>query len=502
MPRHRLVLIALALTAALSWVQPDIDHDAVVARIIEIGRTDNRTEELLDTLCHRFGGRPIGSAAYDNAAEWVTRLMTEWGLQVIHDEAGTLAVGFNRGPWFGRMTSPLSMPLHFATPSYSAGTRGRVVAPAVMEPPDDAQLARMRKRLHGAWVLLRPEEEKPEERRDLPYAERVKQREESHRKWQARLERLRAAGALGVISSAKVPIQAMYNKDLHEWQSWDDLPTLCDIKLNEHQFAEIQRLIGERQRVELEFDIRNHFRMGPVKYHNVIGIIPGTEFPDEYVIMGGHLDAYDVATGAVDNGNGVTTSLEAARLILAAGGRPRRTILVGLWAGEEFGILGAHHWVNTNPDKLPHVSVMFNRDGGPTVPTGLRVSDAMWAAMETVCAPVQTIHPDFPFELVRREPTRQPEGPGGSDSSVFAMRGVPTMSFLTGDPKGYDFRYGEIWHTENDYFQKSIPEYQAHASVVTAVVIYGIANLDRPLPRQGYYLPNPPPEPGPTPANR
>jgi len=480
-----LILILPALLGAVST-------DKVVKRIIEIGRTDNRTEALLDVLANRIGGRPIGSAAYDNAAEWAGRMFKEWGMQVVYQEAGELAVGFDRGPWFGKMTSPYSQPLHFATPSYSSGTRGCVAAPAVNEPKDEAQFKQMKLRLNGAWVLLKPDEEKkPDPQKPQPsYQERQREREETHKKWQQRLKKLQDAGALGVISSAKLPINALYNRDVHAWKSWADLPKLCDIRLDEHQFAEISRMIEERQRVELEFDIRNHFRMGPVKYHNVLGIIPGTQHPDEYVIMGGHLDSYDVASGAVDNGNGVTTSMEAARLIMAAGGKPKRTIIVGLWAGEEFGMLGSQHWVKTHQNELSKISAMFNRDGGPTVPTGLRVSEAMWKDMEKVCTPVQTINPEFPFELIKREAGRKPEGPTGSDSSVFAMHGVPALGFSTGDPKGYDFRYGEIWHTENDYFQKSIPEYQAHASIVTAVVVYGIADLGHLLSREGFYLPD------------
>jgi len=84
----------------------------------------------------------------------------------------------------------------------------------------------------------------------------------------------------------------------------------------------------ERQRLFLEFDTRNHFPMGFIPYHNVIGVIPDTEFPDEYVIMGGHLDAFDVATGGVENGSAVTPAMEAARLIMVAGSKPKRTILV------------------------------------------------------------------------------------------------------------------------------------------------------------------------------
>ncbi len=494
----KILVLAVVMSFFLFPQFSDAQTDAVVKKIIEIGKNDNRTMKHLDVLTNRFGGRPIGSAAYDNAAEWAGRKFKEWGMEVEYDEAGTLAVGFNRGHWFGKMTSPKSMHLHFATPSYSSGTRGRQVGHVVLEPQNDGQFNRMKKKLMGAWVLLVPpevDEEELEKRKKMTPEERTKQRDLERKEAKAKLEKLISAGILGVIASAKIPINATYNRDVKEWTSWDDLPTTCDIKLNEHQFAEIKQMVIERQRVELEIDIRNYFKMGPVKYHNVIGIIPGTEYPDEYVIMGGHLDSFDAASGAVDDGSGVTPAMEAARLIMAAGGKPKRTILVCLWSGEEFGILGAGHWVEKFKDRLPKISNMFNRDGGPTVITGISVSEAMWDDMEKICQPLNNINPDFPFKMIKRKPRERSKRPGGTDSSVFSMNWVPTMGFSTGDPKGYDFSYREIWHTENDYYQKSIPEYQDHTSIVTAVVVYGIANLDHLLSREGYYLPDSKPAP-------
>ena len=177
---------------------------------------------------------------------------------------------------------------------------------------------------------------------------------------------MREAGILGVIQSSEVPIRVLYDRKNLDSMTFENLPTVCDIKLDEHQFAIIEQMAKERRYFQLEFDIRNHFKPGPVKYHNVIGVIRGKKYPDEYVMMGGHLDAFDVATGGVDDGSGVTPAMEAARLIMAAGGKPERTILVCLWAGEEFGLLGSKHWVESNQDKLPGISNYFNRDGGPT----------------------------------------------------------------------------------------------------------------------------------------
>ncbi len=272
--------------------------------------------------------------------------------------------------------------------------------------------------------------------------------------------------------------------------TFETLPDLPDIKLDEHQYKVIEQMAKERQRFELEFDIRNYFRMGPIKYHSVIGIIPGTEFPNEYVIVSGHLDSFDVATGGVDDGNGASSTMEAARLIMKAGGKPKQTILFCLWAGEEFGLLGSMDWVKKNPEKLVHIANMFNRDGGPLVPNGISVSDAMWNDMSKICEPLNSINPDFPFTLKKMVPTPRPVGRGSTDSSPFGKAGVPIMSFNLVDSKGYDFNYQEIWHTERDVYNKSIPEYQNQSSIVTAVVAFGVANLDHLLSREGYYAPD------------
>jgi Zn-dependent M28 family amino/carboxypeptidase len=113
----------------------------------------------------------------------------------------------------------------------------------------------------------------------------------------------------------------------------------------------------------------------------------------------------------------------------------------------------------------------------------------MYADFEKVCEPLNTINPDFPFTLIRRTtpPGPLPRSAGGSDHAYFAMNGVPTLTFGTADPKGYNFDYNEIWHTERDTYDKSIPEYQEHTSVVTAVVVWGLANTDGLLSRTGLY---------------
>lgn len=495
-------------------------QNKVIERIIELGKTDNRTMQHLDVLCNRFGGRPVGSDTYENAALWCASEFRKWGMEVIMDEAGSVPVGFNRGPWFGRMLSDEGMILHFATPSYTAGTSGVERGPVLIEPKTRAEFDRMKGAMKGAWILITGTNNgwpidwsakgDSVRARVIAYNDSVAAADRESRRGgpagpppgygpQPELKlkdepalfyrEMKEAGIRGIIQSSKVPITALYDRKNLDKMTFEILPTVCDIKLDESQYAIIEKMVKERRYFLLEFDIRNHFKPGPVKYHNVIGVIRGTQYPDEYVMMGGHLDSYDVATGGVDDGSGATPNMEAARLIMAAGGKPKRTILVTLWAAEEFGLLGSKHWVEANKDKLPKISNYFNRDGGPTVASGLTVPEAMYDDFERICKQLNDINPDFPFALVKRtQPARpRPVAASGTDSGPFSVKGVPTISFEAPDSKGYNFNYSEIWHTENDLYNKSIPEYQEHTSIVTAVVVYGLANLDHLLSREGLY---------------
>ncbi len=136
----------LALVAGLNARS----QDNVVKSIIELGRTDNRTMEHVDFVSNRIGGRLIGSAALAEAESWVREKFESWGLEVNVQEVGEINVGFNRGPWKGRMLSEDGMALHFGTPSYTAGTKGAQKGHVLIEPKSVQELERMKGRLKGA----------------------------------------------------------------------------------------------------------------------------------------------------------------------------------------------------------------------------------------------------------------------------------------------------------------------------------------------------------------
>ena len=510
----KLVLTCAAL--ACMAVAPIVAQDAAVKKIIEMGQTDNQVMHQLDILTNRFGGRLIGSDAYENAAEWMLREFKSWGIEAHLEEAGELPVGFNRGPWFGRMLSDNGMTLHFVTPSYTSGTKGVQKGHVVKEHRTEDELKRIKTTLKGAWVLLSgtstgwpidrsAEGDSIREVIKKENAEILKKNQELRRRNYENGEKnemtplkefpglyykeMVEAGALGFIQSAPVPLRALYDRKMlnDPKTNFDNLPELPDIKLDEHQFAIIKQMVEERRTFELEFDIRNHFKLGPVKYHNVVATIKGSKYPDEYVIVSGHLDAYDVATGGIDCGTGIGPMMEAARMIAKSGAKPKRTIVFIGFAGEEFGMLGAKAWVKTHKDKLAKISNMFNRDGGPEPPVGISVPQAMYDDVVKATAAIKQIRPDYPFEVKVAEPRVKPTKPGGTDASIFAMEGVPTIGFRTEDIKGYNFSYDEIWHTERDLYTKNVPEYQEHTATATAIIALGIANLDKQLSREGLY---------------
>ncbi|MDR1203783.1 MAG: M28 family peptidase [Tannerellaceae bacterium] len=493
-------------------------QDKAIDEIIRMGQTDNRVMHHLDILTNRFGGRLVGSGAFEDAAQWMSREFKSWGLNVTLEEAGSVPVGFNRGAWFGRMLSDNGMILHFATPSFTSGTKGLQRGHVLIEPKTQEEFDRMKGALNGAWVLISGKNDGfPIDRTIKANSIRVAIKTENEIIAKENRERMRRnrenrenndtilsykefpalfykemcnAGVLGFIQSSTVPIRALYDRKMMDagMLDFDNLPEQPDIKLDEHQFAVIEQMAKERREFLLEFDIRNHFRIGPVYYHNVVASIKGSQYPNEYVIVSGHLDAYDVGTGGIDCGTGIGPMMEAARMIALSGAQPKRTLIFVAFAAEEFGLLGAKAFAKMHPDMLPEISNLFNRDGGPLPPVGITVPPAMYDDFVKICEPIKRIRPDYPFEVKKQEkPSPRPKVAGSHDGTVFAMEGVPIFNFTTEDFKGYNFNYGEIWHTERDVYTKNIPEYQEHTATCIAITALGVANLDRQLSREGAY---------------
>jgi carboxypeptidase Q len=214
----------------------------------------------------------------------------------------------------------------------------------------------------------------------------------------------------------------------------------------------------------------------------VIADIPGVSLPDEYVIVGGHIDSWDGATGATDNGTGVATTLEAARILMKTGVKPKRTIRFMLWSGEEQGLFGSKEYVKAHPDLMKKISAVLVHDGGTNYLSGLGVPKAMKPDIDGAFSPLVDLDPAMPFAI--REVPGLRRG-GGSDHDSFLAAGVPGFFWRQSGKANYQ----HIHHTQFDTYDAAVPEYQKHSSLVAALGALGIANLDHLLSREALMAP-------------
>jgi hypothetical protein len=268
--------------------------DGVVRKIIELGTKDNQVMTWNDYASNRFGGRETGSNAYTDAAEWAVWQFRQWGLEAELDEAGEVPVGFNRGPWFGKMVKPTEKALFFGTPSFTAGTKGVQRGPVAILKSDPFSILgrnptpeqREQKRaaaaeaiaevnankaaFKGRWVLIGGE--------STGFARDGREHQRVQRCTVDPAADQGAGGCRRARNDPAVEGRAVQDSRRHV-DSWDKLPVLPDIKLVESDYNEIKAMVEKGQPVELEFDIRNWFKMGPVKYHNVVATLRGTSIP-------------------------------------------------------------------------------------------------------------------------------------------------------------------------------------------------------------------------------
>ncbi len=287
-----------------------------------------------------------------------------------------------------------------------------------------------------------------------------------------------SAGALMRVNDAAMDhglIRAFQNR------TYDIAKALPTVVLRNDDYGRIERLLADGEDVKLEFTIANETYPAGVTSYDVVGEIPGTDKADEIVMLGGHLDSWHSATGATDNGIGSTMMLEAARLIQALGLKPRRTIRVGLWSGEEEGLLGSAAYVKqhfgTFEDQKPEYSKLdcyFNIDSGTGRVRGASIFGPPEAAdiITAALAPFK----DWSAGVATATTSR---AAGGTDSTNFNAAGLPGIG-LQQDPIEYQ---SFTWHTQLDTYERVVPEDVKQAATEIASMVLTVANLDHMIPR-------------------
>ena len=255
-------------------------------------------------------------------------------------------------------------------------------------------------------------------------------------------------------------------------------PTLI---LRNEDFGRLARLLDGGRPVELEIDIVNRWYPEGRTSYNAIAEMAGTDKAGEVVMLGGHLDSWHAATGATDNAVGVAVMMEAARIITALGLKPRRTIRLALWGGEEQGLLGSKAYVakhfGTAETPTPAFATFggyLNVDSGTGRVRGATVFGPPEAAriLREIFAPFE----DLGFVGATATKSRRT---GGTDSTSFNAAGLPGIG-LTQDPIEYQ---SHTWHTNLDTYERVVEADVKKSAAMIASAVYHLATRDELLPR-------------------
>ena len=263
--------------------------------------------------------------------------------------------------------------------------------------------------------------------------------------------------------------------------AYDHTKTIPTVVLRNEDYGRITRILADGTPVRLEFNIvNNHYPEGKTSY-NAIAEIRGTDKADEVVMLGGHLDSWHSATGATDNAAGSAIMMEAARILQALGVKPRRTVRVALWGGEEQGLLGSRAYVAQHygsfEDPLPEYSKFngyFNIDSG----TGRIRGMSVFGPAETGDILRQYFKEFEDYGIYGANVTAS-RNPGGTDSTSFNAAGLPGIG-ASQDPIEYN---SHTWHTNLDTYERIIEDDMKKSAIAVASAVYHIAMRDQMLPR-------------------
>ncbi len=279
--------------------------------------------------------------------------------------------------------------------------------------------------------------------------------------------RLRDAGALAVLWPDSEPGNVLAARSRGFGTEVGVLPSA---QVGREDVQLMRRLL-DRGPVRVAFEVHNRISAGPVIVNNVVAEIRGRERPDEWVIMGAHLDSWDFATGAQDNGTGVAMVLDAARAIAALGRPPRRSIRFALWGGEEQGLVGSLAYVHAHDADLSHCIANINTDGGSG-----RVLGFLTPGRRDVAGALRPLSQALLANLGATEIDQSMRYAFQSDDGPFILHGIPALDLNPDDTK-----YEEVHHTASDTLDKVDRHDLAIGAATMAITAYAIADAERPI---------------------
>jgi hypothetical protein len=538
MPLKRLISCFAIFTLATALncsAQEKVDLETI-NKIRYEGFHNSKIMEIATGLMDQIGPRLTGSPNVKKANQWTRDKLTEFGLANSHLEAWE---PFGRG-WANeyinvRMTSPdIATLIAYAkawTPGTDGPVKGQVMRVNIRGPQD---LAKYRGKLAGKILLVGDD---PDLKLSTePLSERYNDKS------------LAEIGTYQIPSERVNPLfrefaqRARFQRQLNKFYEEEKVLAVIDhsrgtlgggtvfvqqggsykvgltvgtpqITLAAEHWSRIARILAAKKDVELELNVKNNFYDGPdsMIQNDTIAEIPGTDKKDEVVMLGAHLDSWHSGTGATDNGAGSIVMMEAMRILKALDIKPRRTIRIGLWTGEEEGLLGSewyveHHFGSRPESKDPErkgdpsvrnrtygpmtikpeqakVSVYFNVDNGSGKIRGVYMQEN--AMVEPIFEAWMKPFHDLGMDTLTMRNT------GGTDHLSFDAVGIPGFQFIQ-DPLEYDTR---THHSNMDVYDRLQPEDLKQMAVIVASFVYMAAQRDQMFPRKPIEKELPPPPP-------
>lgn len=448
-----LVAMLLGLPAAARAQGPSLTdrYGPAAARILAAATADSAAYAKLAELTDRFGPRLSGSEALERAIDWVLDRMRQEGLEQVRGEP-VLVPHWVRGAESAELVSPRPARLAMLGLGGSVGTPPEGISAELLVVSSFEDLRRRAAEARGKIVLF-----------DVPFTGygRTVQYRATGATEAAR------AGAVAALVRSVTPhsLSTPHTGALRYDSTITAIPSAA-LTVEDAMMLHRMQDRGERLAVRLRMEART---LPDVESRNVVAELTGAERPDEVVVMGGHIDSWDVGQGAMDDGGGVVIAWEAIRVLKTLGLRPRRTIRVVGWTNEENGGRGGQGYRDRHAAELDRHLLAIESDGGVFQPRGFGFtgSDSARAVLRQVVHLLAPIGADSLFA-----------GGGGADIGPIMQRGVPGMSHVTaGD------RYFWYHHSNADTMDKLDPGEVARNVAAMAIMAYVVADLPERLPR-------------------
>jgi hypothetical protein len=515
-------LSVVLAASTLAWSQEKVDLETI-SRIRYEGFRNSKVMELASGLMDGIGPRLTGSPNMKRANEWTRDQLTSFGLSNAHLESwGPFGRGWANQFVSVRMTSPEYAPFIAYAKAWTPGTNGVVKGKCIRVKIDDKKDSdKYRGKLAGMIALFGPDPDVKVP--DKAFFERLTEKDLAEigqyqipnekmqfrfRQYLKRMQFMREVNKFladekvlavvdhgyGDYGGGTVFVQSGGSYKVGE------TVTVPGITVALEQWDRAARLLEQKKDVELELNVTNTFYDDDPMQYNTIAEIAGTDKKDEVVMLGAHLDSWHSGTGATDNGAGTVVMMEAVRILKALDIKPRRTIRIALWSGEEQGLLGSQNYVQQHfgsrpPSDEPDMKGMptlLRRESGPVTVKPEQAKIAAYFNVDNGSGKIRGVYlqenaavaPIFetwmkPFHDLGME-TLTERNTGGTDHLSFDAVGIPGFQFIQ-DPLDYESR---THHSNMDIYDRLQADDLKQAAVIVASFVYEAAMRDQMLPRK------------------